>query len=344
MLHDENSAKWAENQTPDGFEGDKFIEIDDSDSGDFILRLFFDAGGRYIPTNDWFAENSTFCSDQYRLNRTPELILEIDFNLSDSIMEMNLLNAETNESIKSHEGAILPDEDWFIALITEMFNEFDDENIFGVFEAECGLFEGSISIFFDSKMESEVLTPDFDGPLTINVAVESEIKLTYSEEENLYTGESTLSHRLYENSALDMLTAAGISCSADLTSSGIRVELDPQEFTSLSEFVLYITAPVSGDEAPWESIECEGFDQLPIDGLGRSTMWFAPFVLFHLENVAEDREAFQFTGWEHSGEAGVIGSIESDQVLDLTDFDEGFDGAESMPVTETTRIEIRNSE
>ncbi len=343
MIPENSSSKMASTQSIESFEGDKFFEVDESDTGDFVLRLFFGPDGSIIPNADWFTDNPNFCTQQYRLKRETELILEIEVDLSEEVLRMNLLNAETNESIKSHEGVILPGEDWFIALITEMFNEFEDENILGAFESECGLFEGSISIFFDSKMEADATSPEIDFPVTINTAVHAEIELEFFEENNLYTGQATLSHRLYENSIIDIVAEAGVDCDVELTESIMRVELDVEEFATISDLELFITAPTNGEEAPWATISCEGFDVVDLDF--PATFWFASFVLFHQDHVDEEREAFRFTDMQE-GDAlvGLLSYLEFERSMDLTDFDSDFEGQESLPVTETTRIEIWRTE
>lgn len=313
------------------FEGDKFIEVEETDTGNIILRLYYDESGKIIPNSEWYSDNPHVCGDQFRLNKPSKRILEIEIDLSSMVMKMELINAESNQTIKSHESEIFVEDDWFIEMLEEMFLEFDDEEIFGVFDTECGLFEGPIKIYFDSGVEAEVITPEHY--FFMNSAVQAEIQLEYSEDSEQYVGQAPLVHRTYESSLI-----SEFGCSVTLTDAVMRVELDVENFVTISDLNLYITDPVSGANAPSASVIC-GEDFGNTDSI--TTIWFPVYVIFHQDNVDSEREVFWYTDWEESEDSNVIGVLEFENAADFTDFDDSFDGAESMPVTEQTRIEIR---
>ena len=114
------------------------------------------------------------------------------------------------------------------------------------------------------------------------------------------------------------------------------------ENESLDDFDFYMTAPADeAGDAPSVSMECDGFDEDQFDF--QMTFWFPTFAVIHHEydNIDEQRGAFWFTGWEESDDSEVIATKEMEHTLDLTDFDKDFEGTESLPVEEVTRIEIR---
>ena len=314
-------------------EGDKFIEVGETDSGDIVLRLYFDENGRIIPNDEWFLENPNVCGDQSRLNQSSARMLEIEIDLTAEVMRMELTNTGTNETIKTHQSEIFVEDDWFIEMIEEMFLEFDDDEILGIFETECGLFDGPITIHFDSEVEAEVITPDIT--VFTNSAVTAVIELEYFEESEVYAGEAVLSHKSYDNTLL-----SDFDCSVSLSDAVMRVEVDVENFTSISDLNLYITDPTRGDQAPSASLNCG-------DGMGAmefvSTIWFPVYVILHQDYIAVDREGFVYQNWEESNDSNVIGVLEFEHSADFTEFDDSFDGAETMPVSENTTIEIRPS-
>ena len=305
----------------------KWIEIEETDDG-WKLRVYFHNVREIIPTNEWYDRNSDFCSLQYRLNKTFDTFVELVIVNSSKVVTQNVVDAETDQVIKSNELEMSKgDPEAFKKLVEEAYEGYAMEE----FVTACGLFEGPVKIHFVSEVEAEMITSEMSA--FMNSGVKSEIHLKYSEEDEQYVGQADLAHYLYENT---LITEFG--CSVNLTDAVIRVELDVEDFVNVADLNLYITDPISGDHAPSASLSCgEGFGNME----AVSTIWFPVFVIFHQDHVDKKREAFRFTEWEESGDSDIIGQLEFENTADFTDFDESFSGSESMPVTEHTRIEIR---
>lgn len=305
----------------------KWVEKQETENG-WTLRVYLHNTREIIPTNEWYESNSDFCSQQYRLSKTYDTYVEFEIINSSKIVTMNVVDAETGQVIKTDNHEMSKgDPEAFKELVEEIYEGFAMET----FVTACGFFEGPIAIHFVSEVEAEMITPELSA--FMHSGVKSEIHLKYSEEDDQYVGQADLAHYLYENTLISEL-----GCSVNLTDAVIRVELDVEDFVSVSDLNFYITDPISGDHAPSASLSCgEGFGNME----AVSTIWFPVFVIFHQDHVDKKREAFRFTEWEESGESDIIGLLEFENAADFTDFDESFTGSESMPVTEHTRIEIR---
>lgn len=314
---------------------DNYVSSRHDDSGHILIEFWIGSDGYIIPNSDWRENNQDYCMEQNRWMKPPIKKLTKRIVPNTGIVFIQIVNVETSDIDMQREGQGDLNEQWLREAIEDAWDQLVEKDGLDIKGAgdPCGD-EAQLIMEFKSTINHQITTSDGHNA-RVNSTVSSKIPLTFSETEQLYSGNGNLEYvdSEYYNSISEV---PELSCSFDFHEGELNTKVDfPEAGFRYSPNIEMVVGDFTINEMPSVTYTCT--DAEGNMSQGEDNLWWSSYVLMNQQRGISETQLF-YSNWQESEDRMIIAFLE----VEASESFSSEDG--ELTITEETVIGIRHAE